>query len=324
MVLSPARQRLRSGESSGKRLSKDTQGNRMQVALLPDRGVVKVAGDDARGFLNGLVTNDMAKVAPGKPRFAALLTPQGKIIVDFIVAEAPSNDGGGFFLDCPRALASALVEKLNFYKLRAKVICEDLSNVLGVMAIWDGSGDSEYGLSYLDPRLPELGSRIMLPPHLAAAAAADLGANFTDADDYETHRIALGVPRGGLDFIYGDTFPHQADMDQLNGVDFDKGCYVGQEVVSRIEHRGTARTRVVPVSFDGFAPEAGTPVSAGDKAVGTLGSSAQGHGLAMLRLDRAADALASGQTLTAGGIEMRLVKPAWAQFAWPGETKAAQ
>ena len=111
----------------------------MQVALLPDRGVVKVAGDDARGFLNGLVTNDIAKVAPGKPRFAALLTPQGKIIVDFIVAEAPGNDGGGFFLDCPRALASALVEKLNFYKLRAKVICEDLSDVLGVMAIWDGT-----------------------------------------------------------------------------------------------------------------------------------------------------------------------------------------
>ncbi|MGB8071391.1 MAG: folate-binding protein, partial [Pseudolabrys sp.] len=112
----------------------------MQAALLPDRGVIKVAGDDARRFLNGLVTNDMAKVTPANPRFAALLTPQGKIIVDFIVAEAPTEDGGGFFLDCPRALASTLVEKLNFYKLRAKVICEDLSEVLGVMAIWDGAG----------------------------------------------------------------------------------------------------------------------------------------------------------------------------------------
>ena len=99
----------------------------MQAAVLPDRGVVKVVGDDARRFLNGLVTNDMAKVSPGEPRFAALLTPQGKIIVDFIIVEAPPEDGGGFFLDCPRALASTLVEKLNFYKLRAKVICEDLS-----------------------------------------------------------------------------------------------------------------------------------------------------------------------------------------------------
>jgi len=207
----------------------------MQAALLSDRGVVKVFGDDARRFLNGLVTADMVKVTPTSPRFAALLTPQGKIIVDFMIAEAPAKDGGGFFLDCPRALASTLVEKLNFYKLRAKVTCEDLSEVLGVMAVWDGTGDSEYGLSYPDTRLPELGWRIMLPPHLASEAAADLGAALADAEAYETHRIALGVPRGGLDFIYSDTFPHEADMDQLNGVDFDKGCYVGQEVVSRVE-----------------------------------------------------------------------------------------
>jgi tRNA-modifying protein YgfZ len=293
----------------------------MQVALLPDRGVVKVAGDDARGFLNGLVTNDMAKVAPGKPRFAALLTPQGKIIIDFIVAEAPSNDGGGFFLDCPRALASTLVEKLNFYKLRAKVICEDLSSVLGVMAIWDGTAESEYGLSYPDPRLPALGSRIMLPPHLAEEAAADLAGMLVGADAYEAHRIALGVPRGGLDFIYGDTFSHEADMDQLNGVDFGKGCYIGQEVVSRVEHRASARSRVVPIVYDEFAPSSGLPVMAGDRQIGTLGSTAKGHGLALMRLDRIGDALAAGATIEAGGIAIRAVKPAWAKFDWPGEAK---
>ena len=305
-------------------LTRTDQASIMKAALLPDRGAVKVAGDDARKFLNGLITSDIAKMTPARPCFAALLTPQGKIIVDFILAEAPPAHRGGFFLDCPRALAPALVQRLNFYKLRAKVVVEDLSETLGVLAIWGGAAATEYGLCYPDPRLPALGLRCMLPPHLAGKAAADLGAEFVDASVYEAHRIALGVPRGGLDFIYGDAFPHETDMDQLGGVDFDKGCFVGQEVVSRIEHRGTARTRVVPVSFDGFAPEAGTPVSAGDKAVGTLGSSAQGHGLAMLRLDRTAAALASGQTLTAGGIEMRLVKPAWAQFAWPGETKAAQ
>src|SRR6186997_2183852 len=244
----------------------------MQTALLPDRGVVKVAGDDARRFLNGLVTGDMAKVAAGKPCFAALLKPQGKIIADFIIAEAPAEDGGGFFLDCPRALAPTLVEKLNFYKLRAKVICEDLSEVLGVMAVWDGSSATDYGLVYADPRLPALGQRIMLPPHLAKEAAADLGAELFEAAAYEAHRIALGVPRGGLDFIYGDAFPHEADMDQLAGVDFDKGCYVGQEVVSRMEHRASARSRVVPVTADGFAPYGGVPVMAGDRQIGTTGS----------------------------------------------------
>jgi hypothetical protein len=295
----------------------------MQAALLPDRGVVKVVGDDARRFLNGLVTNDMANVTPGKPRFAALLTPQGKIIVDFIIAEAPAEDGGGFFLDCPRALALTLVEKLNFYKLRAKVICEDLSEVLGVMAIWDGTADSEYGLSYPDPRLPVLGSRVILPPHLAAEAAADLSATLVNADTYEVHRIAVAVPRGGLDFVYGDTFPHEADMDQLGGVDFDKGCYVGQEVVSRVEHRARARSRVVPIVYEEFAPSSGLPVMAGGKQVGTLGSTAKGRGLALLRLDRVEDALTAGMPLEAGGIAIRAVKPAWAKFDWPGEAKVA-
>ncbi|MBI2713980.1 MAG: folate-binding protein YgfZ [Rhizobiales bacterium] len=295
----------------------------MQAALLPERGVVKVAGEDARRFLNGLATNDIAKLAPGQARFAALLTPQGKIIVDFIVVEAAPEDGGGFFLDCPCVLAPALVEKLNFYRLRAKVTVEDLSQSLGVMALWPGSADSEYGLCYADPRHPGLGTRIMLPPQLATEAAADLGASLTDADAYDMHRIALGVPRGGTDFIYGDTFPHEADMDQLSGVDFDKGCYIGQEVVSRVEHRATARSRVVPIAYDEYSPMPGIPVMAGDKQIGMLGSTAKGRGLALLRLDRVADALAAGTQLTAGGIAIRVVKPAWARFAWPGESKAA-
>jgi hypothetical protein len=296
----------------------------MKAALLPDRGVVKVAGDDARKFLNGLITCDIGKVTAGQSAFAALLTPQGKVIIDFILAEADPADGGGFFLDCPRALAPALVQRLNFYKLRAKVMVEDLSETLGVLAIWDGAGTTDYGLCAADPRLPALGLRCMLPPHLAAEAAADLGAELCDPAAYEAHRIALGVPRGGLDFMYGDAFPHETDMDQLGGVDFEKGCFVGQEVVSRMEHRGTARNRIVPVSYEGFAPEAGTPMSAGEKAVGTFGSAAHGRGLAMLRLDRVADALAAGHPLIAGGVEMRLAKPSWARFAFPGEAKAAE
>jgi folate-binding protein YgfZ len=295
----------------------------MKAALLPDRGVVKVAGDDARRFLNGLATSDIGQVAPGRALFAALLTPQGKIIADFLVTEAEPADGGGFFLDCPRALAATLVEKLNFYKLRAKITVEDRSQMLGVMAVWDGAALSDYGLSYADPRLPALGTRTILPPDVAAEAAADLGASVSDAETYDAHRIALGVPRGGMDFAYGDTFPHEADMDQLAGVDFRKGCYIGQEVVSRVEHRGTARSRLLPIAYDEFAPSSGLPVTAGDKPVGTLYSTARGRGLAMMRLDRLADALAAGTPLIAGGITIKPVKPDWAKFPWPGEAKPA-
>ena len=290
----------------------------MQAALLPDRGVIKVAGDDARKFLNGLVTCDMAKVSPTAARFGALLTPQGKIIADFIIAEASADDGGGFFLDCPRALALTLIEKLNFYKLRAKVANEDVSEALGVMAAWDGqNAATEYGLCYADPRLPALGMRLVLPRHAAEEAAADLDATLVEAAAYEAHRIALGVPRGGSDFSYGDAFPHEADMDQLAGVDFDKGCYVGQEVVSRVQHRASARSRVVPIVYDDFAPMNGLPVMAGEKEIGVLGATANGRGLALLRLDRAADAQAAGVPLTAGGITVRPVKPDWAHFDWP-------
>jgi tRNA-modifying protein YgfZ len=296
----------------------------MKAALLPDRGVVKVAGLDARKFLNGLVTADMGKVTPARPCFAALLTPQGKIIVDFIMAEAAD---GGFLLDCPRALAPVLVERLAFYKLRAKVTLENQSDILRVMAIWNGvaavlPSPASGGSCYPDPRLPELGLRCILPPHPADAAAA-LGAEPVDAAAYETHRIALGVPAGGLDFAYNDAFPHEADMDQLHGVDFQKGCYVGQEVVSRMEHRGSARTRVVPVAHGGAAPATGTAVTAAGKPVGTMGSAAAGRGLAILRLDRVDDALAGGAPLMAGEIELRLSKPAWARYAFPGDPKAA-
>jgi tRNA-modifying protein YgfZ len=169
--------------------------------------------------------------------------------------------------------------------------------------------------------LTALGQRIMLPPHLAAQVAADVGAESVPATMFEAHRIALGIPRGDLDFAYGDAFPHEADMDQLQGVDFTKGCFVGQEVVQRMERRGTARTRVVPMTYDGLRPEPGTTVTAAEKPVGTIGSSSDGHALALLRLDRAEDALAAGHALMAGAATLRLFKPAWARFPFPGEGK---
>jgi folate-binding protein YgfZ len=291
-------------------------------ALLPERGVVKVFGEDARTFLNGLLTTDVGQVTAGTARFAALLTPQGKIVLDAIVVEAPMAQGGGFVIDIAKALAPFCVERLNFYKLRARVTVEDLSPTCGVMALWNGEAATGQYLAYRDPRLPALGWRIILPPQRAADVAGELGAELVPAAAYEARRIALGVPRGGLDFAYGDAFPHEADMDQFGGVDFAKGCFVGQEVVSRMEHRGSARNRIVPVAYDGIGPEPGTPVTAGDKAVGTFGSSADGRALAMLRLDRVAEAEAAGHPLVAGAVTLRLVKPDWIRFPLPGASKA--
>jgi folate-binding protein YgfZ len=281
----------------------------MKAAFLPDRGVVKVTGDSARDFLNGLITTDATLLRPGLGRFGALLTPQGKITVDFLITEAPSGHGGGFLIDCPKALAQALIDKLGFYRLRAKVGIENLSDSLGVLAAWDGEVALKPDLTFTDPRNAALGLRIFLPAELAQKAADLIGAQMVEASAYETHRIALGVPRGGLDFIYGDAFPHETNMDRLHGVDFDKGCYVGQEVVSRMQHRGTARTRTVRVSLEGAAPEPGTTVLAGDKSVGTMGSAADHHALALIRIDRASEALEAGTPLTAGGLAVRVTDP---------------
>jgi tRNA-modifying protein YgfZ len=281
----------------------------MKSAFLPDRGVIKVAGEDARNFLNGLVTTDVDKLKPGLGRFGALLTPQGKIIVDFLITEAPAGHGGGFLIDCPKPLADGLATKLKFYKLRAKVTVENLSDDLGVLAAWDGKPAAQPDLAFADPRNGELGYRILIPEDLKQKLSDLIGAELVDAAAYEARRIALGVPRGGLDFMYSDAFPHETNMDRLSGVDFDKGCYVGQEVVSRMQHRGTARTRSVKVLLEDLSPELGVSVLAGDKPVGTMGSSAQGKGIALVRIDRVADALDAGQALTAGGLAVRLADP---------------
>jgi len=281
----------------------------MKAAFLPDRGVVKITGEDARNFLNGLVTIDVTLLEPGLGRFGALLTPQGKITIDFLITEAPSGHGGGFLIDCPRPLAQSLADKLGFYKLRAKVTVENLSDSLGVIVAWDGEPAMKPDLAFADPREAALGWRILAPQDLAPKVAGLIGADLADSAAYEAHRIATGVPRGGLDFMYGDAFPHETNMDRLHGVDFDKGCYVGQEVVSRMQHRGTARTRTVRVTLDGAPPEAGSTILAGDKQVGTMGSTSGQNGLALIRTDRVTDALDAGLALTAGGLGIRLADP---------------
>ncbi len=282
----------------------------MKSAFLPDRGVVKVSGEEARNFLNNLVTANVDLVRPGLALFGALLTPQGKIVADFLITEVPAGHGGGFLLDCPLPLADQLATKLNFYKLRAKLTIENLSGDLGVLAAWHGVPAVTPDLCFADPRHESLGWRILVPQQMAEQAAQMIGAEWVAPAAYEAHRIGCGVPRGGSDFTYGDAFPHETNMDHLHGVDFEKGCYIGQEVVSRMQHRGTARTRIVQVVVDHAAPEPGANITAGDKSIGTMGSSAEGKGIALLRIDRATEALDAGQPFFAGGIAVRLAAPA--------------
>ncbi len=278
----------------------------MKAALLPDRGVIRIeGGETARHLLNGLITTDVDKVAPGAARFGALLTPQGKIISDFLITQTGDAATGDFLLDCPRDLAAPLAGRLNMYKLRARVTIADVSETRAVIAVWDGTPPAQGSVAFADPRGPEIGWRVIVPAGDVAATLQSLGGE-VGVEAYEAHRIASGVPRGGADFAYSDAFPHEANMDKLAGVDFGKGCYVGQEVVSRMQHRGTARTRIVRVTYDGAPPAPGAEVTAAGKAVGRFGTASQGRGLALLRIDRVGEALEAGAELEAAGVALRI------------------
>jgi tRNA-modifying protein YgfZ len=264
---------------------------------LEDRGILRVSCEDAASFLQGVLTNDVEQLEPDGACYAALLSPQAKILFDFLVVRLPAEFGAAFALDCTASQAADLARRLSFYKLRAAVTISDESADHGVLAYWGSEPENAPGgIVYADPRAAGLGSREILPRAKAIAAGE------ASVADYEALRISLGVPKGGVDFTYGDAFPHDANMDLLNGVDFEKGCYVGQEVVSRMKHRGSLRKRIVRVRLDGAAPPAGTPVTDGDLPVGTLGSSAGQLALAMLRLDRVEEAKAAGHRLSAAGV----------------------
>jgi len=268
----------------------------MASAYLDDRSLLRIAGEDARVFLQGLVTCNMDKINLTQAGFGALLSPQGKILFDFLIVE----DAEGFLLDTASAQAEALAKRLGMYRLRAQVTIAAQPE-LGVLAGWDGTPLP--GLSYDDPRHTGhdagLGRRAIVERSQAQGTAS--------ADDYHAYRIVCGVPEAGRDFPFGEIFPHDADMDLILGLDFKKGCYVGQEVVSRMEHRGTSRKRILPVLLRGPAPAPGTAIMAGELAIGTLGTSAaNGHALALIRTDRAEDAISAGTALVAGAAIVEL------------------
>lgn len=283
-----------------------------RIALLPDRGVLAVRGEDAGKLLQGVITNDVEALADASALHAGLLSPQGKILFDFFLVKAAD----GFRIETAKDKARDLAQRLALYKLRAKVAIEDVSAHHTVAAIWGGplpSCDAKNSLVFADPRLPELGWRCIVAME-GDWMIGEVG-RAASAIDYLDHRIGLGVPEAGKDFALGDAFPHEALYDQLNGVSFTKGCYVGQEVVSRMHHRATARKRIVPVVSTGELPPSGTAITAGGTTVGALGSVSGRRALALIRLDRADELQAKGLTLTAGGAELAIEIPAWATFS---------
>jgi tRNA-modifying protein YgfZ len=274
----------------------------MKAAHLTDRGVVRVGGPEARGFLQGLVTGNVLTLGSGEARWAALLSPQGKILFDFLMsAKTETNGSDQILLDVRRDMTADLVKRLAMYKLRAKVEISDESEHLGVVALYGGAP----GEGARDSRHSALGTRLILPVARIEAQILTFGGD-AGLLDYAAHRIVLGVPDGGVDFAYGDAFPHEADMDQLNGVDFKKGCFIGQEVVARMHYRGTTRNRVLKVELEGAPPPPGTTVMAGETRIGVMGSSAGARGLALLRIDRAEEATQAGQALVSGETRLRL------------------
>lgn len=286
-----------------------------RITVLPDRGVVRVAGEDAEKLLQGVVTNDMDLLADRPAIYAALLTPQGKILFEFFVVRI----AGGYLLETGADQVAALAKRLAMYKLRAKVTIEDASAGYRVLALW-GDAPASFGettgtVSFPDPRLAALGMRILAEVPFAKDIATATNSMDAAPEDYHAHRIALGVPEAGKDYALGDTFPHEADMDQLGGVSFTKGCFVGQEVVSRMQHRAHVRKRVMPIDAVGAGDlQSGSEVLAGAAAIGKVGSVAGRQALALLRLDRAAEAKAKGEPLAAGGVAVALRKPDWATF----------
>jgi folate-binding protein YgfZ len=259
--------------------------NAMPIAHLADRAVLAVSGPEARGFLQGLVTNDMEL---GGARYAALLTPQGKILFDFIVVER----SGVLLIDCAKPMREALQKRLSLYRLRAKVEIAPRDD-LSVMAAWDSS---ELADSFADPRMPELGIR-------AITTAAQ------DDADYLSHRLALGVPEGA-DFGQDKMFALDAGLDELNAVSFTKGCYVGQELTARMKHRGTARKRLLLVeSLDGSALVPDAAIAAETREIGTITSVYGARGFGLIRLDRLAEA--GTVPLEANGIPVRVTKQSW-------------
>ena len=275
---------------------------------LDDRAVLSVSGSDASGFLQGLITNDLGKLRDGAAIHGALLTPQGKYLFDFLVFRR----GEAFFLDCEADSRPALAKRLAMYRLRADAVIDaavpdTVCAVFGSDAEETAGGVEEADV-FADPRHPALGARVV--GERGGDVLKRAGIEEAARAEYEALRIAQGIPDGRRDLVPEKSFLLENGYEELNGVDFEKGCYVGQEVTARMKHRKLVRKRLVPVRIDGPAPEPGTAVFNGESEVGEIRSSAGNLALALLRID----AIESGETLRADRAAIRPEKPDWADF----------
>jgi len=289
-----------------------------KAALLETRGVLALTGADTRPFLQGLISNDVTKVTPTRAIWAALLTAQGKWLHDFFVTEVD----GAVLLEAERERLPDLAKRLRLYKLRSQIEIAPRDD-LAVAALWPDAALDALGLAHepgaaapraggvvhVDPRLAALGARAVVPRDRLDAALA--GFDRAPVADYDRLRLSLGVPDGSRDFVPEKSILLENGVDELNGVDWKKGCYVGQELTARTKYRGLIKKRLMPVGIDGPLPAPGTLVMLGAREAGEMRSAADGIGLALLRLEMVDAAALEGEALRAGDATLRVQRPDW-------------
>lgn len=307
---------------------------RAGYAVLEDRGVIAVAGEDRAAFLQGLVSNDVRRVGPDRAVYALFLTPQGKFLHDFRIAESD----GALLLDPETDRREELLRRLKMYRLRSRITLEDRAGTLAAVALFGGDALARLGLpglglpglglpeeagaavpfaggvAFTDPRLPALGARAFLPHDGAAAALEAAGFAPRSADDYDRLRLSLGVPEGSRDLVPDKSLPLENDLDDLNAISWDKGCYMGQELTARTKYRALIKKKLFPVTVDGPLPAPGTPVTLNGKEAGEIRSGRGTCALALLRLEDITRARQDGLLLTAGEATVTPAKPVWASF----------
>jgi len=296
----------------------------VRCALLKERELTALTGQDSRSFLQGMISNDIDQLSPSRSIYAAMLTAQGKYLHDFIMVDRSP----AVWIDSEEARCDELTERLSLFQLNSDIHIARQGHLLTVAALWGNEAISCLGLeekvgatkpfgdglAIVDPRLPSLGSRLIAPAADVEALISSLGIERATSADYDSHRLRLGVPDGSRDMIVDKSFLLESNFEDLNGVAFDKGCYIGQENTARQKHRGTIRKRLVKVSIDGPPPDLGVPITWNKGEIGTMRSSRDGQGIAMIRLDRWAEAKAESAKLHAGPAIVIPVKPEWANF----------
>ncbi len=296
-----------------------------ETAFVPlrERGVLTVVGADRRSFLQGLISNDIEKAAPDRAIYAALLTAQGKYLHDFFIAER----GDLLLLDCEAARLPDLQRRLGMYRLRAKVTLAAAPELVVFAAFGPGAlvtlgladepgaaRDLAGGVAFVDPRLPALGARLIAPQEASLAALRNDGFAEQDFAAYDRLRLSCGVADGSRDLTIEKAILLEAGFDELNGVDWKKGCYIGQELTARTKYRGLIKKRLLPVELDGPVPAPGTIISLDGEEAGEMRSGRDGLGLALLRLEALEATRSKGQIMTAGETRLRPLQPDWVKF----------